>query len=41
MNPIAFTYTAGAKLKQPLIERDVIIKVGSLKGVNLNTNAAD
>ena len=41
MNPIPFTYTAGSKLEQSLIEREVIIKLGTLKGIYLNKYAAD
>jgi hypothetical protein len=37
MNPIPFTYT----LEQSFIEWEVIIKLGTSKGIYLNKNAAD
>jgi hypothetical protein len=36
-----FIYTAGSKLVQSLIERVIIIKLGTLKGIYLNKNVAD
>jgi hypothetical protein len=36
-----FTYTAGSKLEKSLIEREVIINLGTLKEIYLNKNAAN
>jgi hypothetical protein len=41
MNPIPFTYTAWSKLEQSLIEREIIIKFGSVRGISLTNSAAD